>query len=74
MIILLIGLAVWGAIVNHGGALFVPAVANAVIAFWGNGVMANFRDAPMLAPNLATIASMVTAPLSVLFIVLGYIA
>lgn len=65
MITLLILLGIGAAIAAHGTVLFVPAVVVAVLAFWSNGVMANYRSDPMAATALATTTSMVAAVASI---------
>ncbi|MGH3443200.1 MAG: hypothetical protein ACRDUY_14405 [Nitriliruptorales bacterium] len=73
MIVILIALAVIAAVVARDTGIFVPAIANAIAAFWSNGVMANFRGEPDAIPNWAAQVSIATAVLSVLFIVLGLV-
>lgn len=65
----LILLSALGAYVNCDTGLFPIAVANAILAFWGNGAMANFRQEPHNAPNYAAVLSMATAVGSVIFII-----
>lgn len=43
-----------------GSAAFAFAVGNAVLSFWSNGVMANFRGDPQGAPNWAASVSILT--------------
>lgn len=45
---------------TSGTALFGFAVANAVVAVWSNGVLANYENDPQGAPNLAALFSMLT--------------
>lgn len=73
VLVLLIALAVIAAVVSRDTGIFVPATVNAIAAFWSNGVMANFRDERDAIPNWAAQVSIVTALLSVLFIVLGLV-
>lgn len=65
----LILLSALGAYLTRDTGLFPIAVVNAVLAFWGNGVMANFRQDPHNAPNYAAVLSMATAVGSVVFII-----
>ena len=71
MILLLIGLAVTAAVVAHPTSLFVFAVVNAILAFWANGVLANFRSEPQAAPDYAAAVSIITAIGSVVFLIAG---
>lgn len=73
MAVLFIALAVVAAVVANGSPVFVPAVVNAIAAFWSNGVMMNFVGNPQAAPNFATVVSMITTVLSIAFLALGLV-
>jgi hypothetical protein len=74
MIVGLIGLAVAAAWVNWETGLQAIAVVNAVAAFWGNGILANFRgEHPDSVPNLPALVSIVTAFASVVLLVIGFV-
>ena len=62
MLVLLIILATGVAWLSRGTPLFTFAVANAAIAFWANGVMANYTRADAdECPRWAAVGSMLTA-------------
>ncbi len=75
MSILLIAFAVVVAVVNHGhSGLFVISLVNALLAFWGNGVMANYSHAEAQAiPNYAATLSIITTLGSVLLLILHFV-
>ncbi len=60
MYLVFIAMAIGAAVLAAGTAVIVPAVINAVLAFWANGVLANFRRDPQAAPNSAAYVSMLT--------------
>jgi hypothetical protein len=60
MIALFIALAIGAAILNSGSSLSGVAVVNAIVSFWSNGVLANFRGDPLDAPDWAALLSMAT--------------
>ncbi len=65
MVVLLIGLAVVTVVLSLHTVLVAPAIISAVLAFWSNGVLANFRTDPQSAPNWAASISMLTALASI---------
>lgn len=73
MVLLLIGLAVVAAWVNWETSLQVAAIINAVLAFWSNGVLANYRGDPHGAPSWASGVSMLTALGSVVLLIVALV-
>ncbi len=73
MLILIIGLSILGAFLCSGSGLFIPAVINAVLCGWSNGVNANFVRDPMNAPNWSVTVGWLTGLLSIGFIIAGLI-
>ena len=69
---LFIVVAVAAAVLSHGTAIFAPAIVNAVLSFWSNGVLANFRrEEAQDAPDWAATVSMVTTVVAIVFLVLA---
>lgn len=60
MWLIFIALSIGTCFLASGTAVFVPAVVNAVLAVWANGVLSNFARDPHNAPNVATFVSMLT--------------
>ncbi len=73
IVIALIGLAVAATWANWDSGLQVIAIVNAVLAFWSNGVLANFRGNPTDAPDLAALFSMVSAAASVVLLLVAWL-
>jgi hypothetical protein len=57
---LFILMALGACLVTSGTTLFGFAIANAVMAVWSNGVLANYRRDAQAAPNWAALISMLT--------------
>jgi hypothetical protein len=66
---LLIVFGIIAAIASAGTAMFIPAIVIAVLAFWSNGVLANFRGDLYAAPNWASAMSALCAVASLGMIV-----
>ena len=73
MYLILIALSVVAAVVTAGTALFVVAMINAIVSFWSNGVMANYRSDPQSAPSIATLMSMVSTLAAIGLLVAGLV-
>ena len=68
----LIALCVGAAIATNGTGFFVPALLNAGLSVWGNGVLLNFsREEAQQAPNWAAGMSMLTTIAGVVLLIIG---
>jgi hypothetical protein len=68
MIGIVIGLAILGAVLTQGSAIFVPALMNAGASFCATGVLANFARDPGAAPNWAATVSMLTTVIALILV------
>lgn len=75
MAVMMIAFAIVVAVVNHSnGGLFAVSVINALLAFWGNGVAANFsHDDAQSVPTYAALLGMITLLGSVVLLILHFV-
>ena len=74
MPILLIGIAVVGAVLAKGTFLFVPAILIAIASFWSNGVMANYAPhEAQTIPDWAAAMSIISTLLAIVTLVLALV-
>lgn len=56
----------------RGTNLFIPALIIAIVSFWSFGVMWNYKDKPMLAPNYATTINMIVTFCGIGFLIYSF--
>lgn len=66
-------LGVIALVATYGTGLFPFAIATAVVLFWSNGVIANYRPNPRDAPNWAAVASAVASLATVGLLIAGVV-